>query len=370
MALARAPAAAPASAAGWRHDAPERVGVLLVNLGTPDAPTPAATRRYLAEFLSDPRVVEIPRLAWWPILHGIVLRTRPAKSARKYAQVWTPEGSPLAVWTARQAALLRGWLGERGAAVEVGWAMRYGSPAIAAGLDALCAAGCTRVLVLPAYPQYSAATTASVSDAVGAWAARTRRLPELRFVNHYHDEPAYVEALAAQVRRHWARERRGRPLVLSFHGMPRRTLALGDPYHCECLKTARLLRTALGLAEGDVHVTFQSRFGRAAWLQPYTDATLAALARAGHAGVDVMCPGFAADCLETLEEIALEGRQTFLAAGGRDFHYLPCLNDSPEGMRALVAVAQRHLQGWDTAPTSEEERRARQARATALGADA
>jgi len=361
---------AAASRDEWRHDGPERVGVLLVNLGTPEAPTPDATRRYLAEFLSDPRVVEIPRIAWWPILHGIVLRTRPGRSARKYAQVWTPEGSPLAVWTARQAALLRGYLGERGASVEVRWAMRYGRPAIAAELDALRAAGCTRVLVFPAYPQYCAATTASAWDAVGAWAARTRRLPELRFVNHYHDDPAYVEALAAQVRRHWGREGRGRPLVLSFHGMPRRTLELGDPYHCECLKTARLLRTALGLAEADVHVTFQSRFGRAAWLEPSTDATLTALARSGHAGVDVMCPGFAADCLETLEEIAIEGRQSFLAAGGHDFHYLPCLNDSPEGMRALAGIALRHLQGWDMTPISEEERRARQARAVDLGAAA
>jgi ferrochelatase len=355
-------------AAAFRHDRPDRTGLLFVNLGTPAAPTPAATRAYLAQFLSDPRVVEIPRLAWWPVLHGIVLRTRPAKSARKYAQVWTPEGSPLAVWTAKQATLLRGYLGERGAAVEVRWAMRYGRPAIAAELDALCAAGATRVLVFPAYPQYSAATTASVLDDVAAWMRRTRRLPELRFVNHYHDEPAYIEALAAHVRRHWARAGRGRVLVLSFHGMPARTLGLGDPYHCECRRTGRLLAEALGLQDDQWRLTFQSRFGRAKWLEPATDATLASLARAGVAGVDVLCPGFAADCLETLEEIAIEARAGFLAAGGREFHYLPCLNDSPEGMRALAAVALRHLQGWPVAVAAPDALRERQARARALGA--
>jgi len=351
-----------------RHDGPDKVGLLLVNLGTPAAPTAAATRAYLAQFLSDPRVVEIPRLAWWPILHGIILRTRPAKSAAKYAQVWMKEGSPLAVWTARQAKLLQGYLGERGAPVEVRWAMRYGRPAIAAELDALCAAGATRVLVFPAYPQYCAATTASVLDDVGAWMARTRRLPELRFVNHYHDDAGYLAALEATVRRHWAAEGRGRVLLMSFHGMPARTLALGDPYHCECHKTARLLAERLGLREGEWVVSFQSRFGRAKWLGPATDATLVRLARGGAAGVDVLCPGFAADCLETLEEIAMEGRASFLAAGGQAFHYLPCLNDSPDGMRALAGVALRHLQGWDLAPISEEERRQRLARASALGA--
>lgn len=352
----------------WRHDRPEKVGILFVNLGTPAAPTTAATRAYLAQFLSDPRVIEIPKLAWWPILHGIILRTRPAKSAAKYAQVWLPEGSPLAVWTARQASLLQGYLGERGAPVLVRWAMRYGQPAIAGELDALCAAGATRVLVFPAYPQYSAATTASVLDDVGAWMTRTRRLPELRFVNHYHDDDGYIDALAAAVRRHWASEGRGRMLVLSFHGMPARTLALGDPYHCECRKTARLLSTRLSLRDDEVAVTFQSRFGKAKWLEPSTDATLTALARRGVRGVDVLCPGFAADCLETLEEIAIEGRKTFLEAGGETFHYLPCLNDSPHGMQALAGIALKHLQGWDLTPISEEERTRRQARATALGA--
>ena len=350
------------------HDRAEKVGVLLVNLGTPDAPTTPALRRYLAQFLSDPRVVEIPRALWWLILHGVILRLRPAQSARKYKKIWLREGSPLAVWTGRQANMLRSYLGERGALVEVRWAMRYGQPAIATALDALCAEGATRILVFPAYPQYSAATTASVIDDVGAWARRIRRVPELRFVNHYHDDPGYIEALAAQVRKHWQREGRGRKLVMSFHGMPKRTLLLGDPYHCECLKTGRLLAEKLQLEEGDWRVTFQSRFGRAEWLQPYTEPTLKAMARGGVEGVDVICPGFAADCLETLEEIAIEARAAFLAAGGKTFHYIPCLNDSPEGMRALTAVAQRHLQGWDCAPTSREVLQQREARAAAHGA--
>jgi ferrochelatase len=236
------------------HDSAEKVGVLLVNLGTPEAPTAAALRTYLAQFLSDPRVVEIPRALWWLILHGVILRIRPARSARKYKKVWLREGSPLAVWTARQANMLRSYIGERGPLVEVRWAMRYGQPAIGAELDALCAGGATRILVFPAYPQYSAATTASVLDDVGAWISRTRRVPELRFVNHYHDDPGYIDALAAQVRKHWQREGRGRKLVMSFHGMPARTLHLGDPYHCECLKSGRLLAEKLGLEADDWRV--------------------------------------------------------------------------------------------------------------------
>jgi ferrochelatase len=350
------------------HDRADKVGILLVNLGTPEAPTAPALRIYLAQFLCDPRVVEIPRLLWWLILHGVILRIRPARSARKYKKIWLREGSPLAVWTARQATMLRGYLGERGTLVEVRWAMRYGRPAIATELDALCAEGATRVLVFPAYPQYSGATTASVLDDVGAWVARTRRVPELRFINHYHDDPGYIDALAAQVRKHWQREGRGRKLVMSFHGMPARTLRLGDPYHCECQKTGRLLAEKLGLEADDWRVSFQSRFGRAEWLQPYTEPTLKALARAGAEGVDVICPGFAADCLETLEEIAIEARAAFLAAGGKTFHYIACLNNSPEGMKALTAIAQRHLQGWESAPTSKEVLKQRQARAIAHGA--
>jgi len=350
------------------HDQPERTGILLVNLGTPDAPTPTAVRRYLAEFLSDPRVVEIPRALWWLILHGVVLRTRPSKSAAKYAAIWSSEGSPLLAWTRKQALRLLGTLGERGHAVLVQHAMRYGQPSIGAGLDALKEQGVTRVLVLPLYPQYAASTTGSAIDAVQAWARRARRVPELRTVNQFHDDPGTIEALAARVRDHWMREGRGRMLVMSFHGLPARTLALGDPYHCQCLKTARLLAERLGLSAQEYQVTFQSRFGRARWLEPYTDATLRRLAQQGHERVDVICPGFAADCLETLEEIGIEGRNTFLAAGGKAFHLIPCLNDSPAWIDALAQLAIRHLQGWPTQPESAGDLQRRRERALAAGA--
>ncbi len=330
------------------HGQPARTAILYCNLGTPDAPTPAAVRRYLAEFLWDRRVVEIPRLLWWFILHGIVLRLRPAASAAKYASIWTPDGSPLKLWTEKQAKLLQGWLGQRGHHTKVRWAMRYGSTSIASQLDALKAEGTTRVLVLPAYPQYSATSTASVFDAVYAWAAQTRAVPELRFVNHYHDHPDYIAALAARVRRHWKDQGPAGLLVMSFHGVPERTLHLGDPYHCECLKTARLLAAALDLGPEQYKVTFQSRLGRAKWLQPYTEPTLVALARAGVQRVDVVCPGFTSDCLETLEEIDMEVRQAFLRAGGREFHYIPCLNDDAEWIAALCSIAQQHLAGWPT----------------------
>ncbi len=347
-------ATAPSPAPSFRHGPPARVGVLLANLGTPDAPTPAALRRYLAEFLADRRVVEIPRLVWWPILHGIILRTRPARSAAKYASIWLPEGSPLAVWTERQAGLLQAGLAARGCDVLVRPAMRYGQPSIGSALDAFAAAGVRRVLVLPAYPQYSGATTASTFDAVTAWGQRARWVPEFRFIHQYHDDPAHIAALAASVQAHWRRQgRRGEVLVMSFHGMPARTLALGDPYHCQCHKTARLLAEALGLAPSQWRVSFQSRFGRAKWLEPSTTATLSALAAAGTRHVDVICPGFAADCLETLEEIAQEGREIFLHAGGESFGYIPCLNDDPAGMDALVELARRHRGGWCDQPAAD-----------------
>jgi len=359
----------PAPAPAYRHGQPSPVGVLLTNLGTPDAPTPAALRRYLAEFLGDPRVVEIPRIVWWPILHGIILRTRPARSAKKYASIWLPEGSPLAMWTDKQAKLLQGYLGERGCLVSVRPAMRYGQPSIASALDAFAADGVRRILVLPAYPQYSGATTASTFDAVAAWGRRARWVPEFRFIHQYHDDPAHIAALAASVRAHWQREGRGEVLVMSFHGMPERTLKLGDPYHCQCQKTARLLAEALQLAPAQWRISFQSRFGRAKWLGPATDATLRELGAAGTRQVDVICPGFAADCLETLEEIAQEGRETFLHAGGREFHYIPCLNDDPAGMAALAELARRHLPGWVDAPAAGAAgREASRQRARALGA--
>ena len=329
--------------------------VLLCNLGTPDAPTASAVRRYLREFLSDARVVEIPRLLWLLILHGIILRFRPAKSARKYQSIWTPAGSPLKVWTEKQAKLLQGWLGQRNHRVTVLPGMRYGSPAITAQLDALKAQGATRILVLPAYPQYSGTTTASVSDAVYAWAQHTRTLPELRFVNHYHDDPDYLFALAASVQRHWQKHGEPEQLVMSFHGVPKRTLELGDPYHCECHKTARLLAEKLGIGKDRYTVTFQSRLGRAEWLQPYTEPTLIALAKSGVRRVDVICPGFAADCLETLEEINMECRAAFLLAGGKTFHYIPALTDDPEWITALANITERHLAGWPTTATPDAQ---------------
>jgi ferrochelatase len=332
----------------YAHGQAAKTAVLFCNLGTPDAPTPKAVRRYLAEFLSDHRVVEIPRLLWMLILHGIILRFRPAKSAAKYASVWTAEGSPLKIWTEKQAALLQSQLTQLGHHVVVRWAMRYGSTSIASQLDALKADGVTRVLVLPAYPQYSATTTASVFDAVYMWAQKTRSIPELRFVNHYHDDAKYIAALSSSVSSYWQAHGQPDKLVMSFHGVPERTLHLGDIYHCECFKTARLLAQSLGLSKDQYQVTFQSRLGRAKWLEPYTEPTLIAMGKAGVGRVDVICPGFTSDCLETLEEINMEAREAFLHAGGKVFHYISCLNDSPLAIDALAAVATQHLSGWDT----------------------
>jgi len=355
----------------YRHGQPDRTAVLLVNLGTPDEPTTPALRRYLREFLSDPRVVEIPRLVWWPILHGIILRTRPARSAAKYASVWMTEGSPLAVWTMRQSQALATALAARGHEVLVRPAMRYGNPSIPAVMDALRADGATRVLVLPMYPQYAGATTGSVADKLLQWACSSRRIPEWRFVAEYHDDPGYLDALAAQVQRHWAAHGRAEMLVMSFHGVPHRSLALGDPYHCHCHKTARLLAERLGLPKDAFRVTFQSRFGKAKWLEPYTEPTLRELAAAGLKRVDVMCPGFVADCLETLEEIAQEARDAFIEAGGREFRYIECLNDQPAWIDALAAFAERQLQGWPTRVAEGvegNEREAQRRRALAMGA--
>ena len=339
----------------YSHGQAPRTAVLLCNLGTPDAPTPKAVRRYLAEFLSDQRVVEIPRLLWLLILHGAILPFRPAKSAAKYASIWTPEGSPLKLWTEKQAKLLQGWLGQRNHQVKVRWAMRYGSTSIASQLDAMKAEGVTRVLVVTAYPQYSATTTASVFDAVYQWAQATRAIPELRFVNHYHDHADYIAALASSVQRHWKKNGKPDKLVMSFHGVPERTLHLGDPYHCECFKTARLLGERLGLSKDQYQVTFQSRLGRAKWLEPYTEPTLIAMGKAGVQRVDVICPGFTSDCLETLEEINMEAREAFLHAGGKEFHYIPCLNDDPEWITALCNVTQQHLQGWNTVEQADAQ---------------
>lgn len=313
--------------------------VLLVNLGTPTAPTPAALRRYLKEFLSDRRVVDLPTLLWWPILNGIVLNTRPAKSAEKYARIWTPDGSPLKVHTEKQAKLLRGYLGQRGRKdIAVAWAMRYGEPSVGAVLDRLNADGRDRVLVVPLYPQYAGSSTASAYDAVHAWKAKHPDGPELIERTDYHDDPGYIRALAASVNHHWETRGRADRLVMSFHGIPQRAVDRGDPYADQCRRTAALLAAELGLAQGAWQLTFQSRFGRAAWLRPYTQATLEQLARDGVASVDLICPGFAADCLETLEEIAIECRGAYLAAGGKEFNYIPCLNENDEWIAALTDI--------------------------------
>lgn len=318
-----------------------KVGVLIVNLGTPDAPTPGAVKRYLAEFLSDRRVVEIPPIAWQPILRGIILNTRPRKSAHAYAQVWTEEGSPLAAITARQAAALAGRFGE---GVIVDHAMRYGKPAVADRIAALKGLGCDRILIAPLYPQYCAATTATANDAAFAALAKMRWQPAIRTLPPYHDDPAYIAALATSVREGLAALHDEPDAILaSFHGMPARTLDLGDPYHCHCRKTARLLGEALGR---ELQVSFQSRFGRARWLEPSTEAMLAKLAEDGVRRLAVIAPGFSADCLETLEELAIRGRDQFLAAGGESFDYLPCLNDSAPGMAMLEHLVGEELKGW------------------------
>lgn len=323
-----------------------QVGVLLVNLGTPDAPTAKAVRRYLKEFLSDPRVVEIPKLVWWPILNGIILNTRPRKSAHAYQQVWGPDGSPLAAITKAQAAALQARLE---GPVLVRWAMRYGNPSIGAELQALKDAGCDRILIAPLYPQYSGATTATVIDALGLQLAAMRWQPAIRTLPPYYDDALHIEALRADTARQLAALAfTPDVLLLSFHGMPERTLHLGDPYHCQCRKTARLLAQALAPSFPDlrIEVSFQSRFGRAKWLEPATDAVLDQLANAGTRRVAIAAPGFSADCLETREELAIRGAEDFLAAGGTHFAALDCLNTSDAGMAMLEALVRRELSGW------------------------
>ena len=316
------------------------IGVLLVNLGTPDAPDTPSVRRYLAEFLSDPRVVEIPRWAWQPILRGIILNTRPKKSAHAYRQVWTDQGSPLAAITQRQAEALQ----QRMQDVRIGWAMRYGNPGIASVIAAMMDEGCERILIAPLYPQYCAATTATANDAVFATLARMRRQPAIRSLPPYYDDRLYIDALKANLTRQIAAlDFEPERLLLSFHGMPERTRRLGDPYHEHCLKTAVLLGQAL---HREVDVAFQSRFGRAKWLEPATDTVLASYPKAGIRKVAIAAPGFSADCLETIEELGIRGRETFLGAGGTHFARLQCLNDSAEGIAMLEQLVARELEGW------------------------
>lgn len=316
------------------------IGVLLINLGTPDAPHVRAVRRYLAEFLSDPRVVEIPAVAWKPILYGFILPTRPRRSAEAYNQIWTNEGSPLAAIARRQAHAMREALPE----ANVHYAMRYGNPGIAAALANMVAEGCTRILAAPLYPQYCAATTATANDAVFAALAAMRAQPALRTLPPYYDDAIYIEALRDNLLRQLgALEFEPDRLLLSFHGMPQRTMELGDPYHDHCRETARLLSAALGR---EVDVAFQSRFGRAKWLEPATDAVLADYLKRGVKRVAIATPGFSADCLETLEELGIRGRETFLGSGGEKFALLDCLNDSPESIGMLTKLIRRELAGW------------------------
>ena len=355
----------------YQHGTPKKTAVVLINLGTPEAPTRGAVRAYLKEFLADPRVIEIPKLLWWPILHGIILNFRPRKSAEKYASIWTPEGSPLKTHTEKQTKLLRGYLGAAGHQVTVDYAMRYGEPSIPTVLSRLKANNCSRILLLPLYPQYAASTTATAFDAAFKWAGQIRNLPEIRTVRSFADHPGYIAALAASVQDHW--QKTGIPgdsyrLIMSFHGVPKATLDQGDPYHCECQKTGRLLAEQLGLTSDRYQICFQSRFGRTEWLQPYTADTLTKLGKDKLQRVDILCPGFPADCLETLEEIALEGKALFLNAGGKEFHYIPCLNERDNWIRALAELALSHLAGWDTKTQKEEELTASAERAHALGA--
>lgn len=330
----------------FEHGSAERLGVLLVNLGTPDAPTAGAVRKFLAEFLWDPRVVEAPRWLWWLALHGIILRLRPRKSAHAYQQIWTPQGSPLLHHSKELATGLQASLNSRfGAAVKVALGMTYGSPSIRTALEQMHRDSVRRLVVLPLYPQYSATTTGSVFDRVTATLQRWRLLPELRFIANYHDDPAYIAAIATSIQNHWQQHPREH-LLFSFHGIPRSYLLAGDPYHCECLKTARLVSEHLNLQADEWSVSFQSQVGREEWLRPYTDQWLLQRAKSDKPAVTVVCPGFSVDCLETLEEIVIRNRAAFLAAGGTSFDYVPALNATEAHVALLTDLVSRHAQGW------------------------
>ncbi len=328
--------------------ADRNVGVLLVNLGTPAQPERQAIRQFLREFLSDPRVIEIPRYLWLPILHGLVLLLRPKKLEPRYAGIWLPEGSPLKVYSERQAEGLRLRLQQRGVRAEVELGMRYGAPTIEHAIQRLRQRGCEHILTLPLYPQFAASTTATVVDALTRYAARLRDQPELRFVKRFFADSAYLHALAAHIETYWRQHGRPQKLVMSFHGLPRYSIELGDPYYQDCLQTVRMLSARLSLDPTQIELTFQSRFGSARWLEPYTEPTLKMLAALGVTEVDVICPGFVTDCLETLEEINQECRDAFLAAGGKQFRYIAALNDNPLWLDGLTTLVERHLQGWPT----------------------
>ena len=353
------------------HGTPEKTAVLLINLGTPDAPTAEAVKPYLREFLGDRRVVEIPRLIWWLILNGVILNVRPKKSAAKYATILLPQGSPLKVYTERQTTLLLGYLGEKtmGTALLEDYAMRYGNPSIASVLAKLKAQNCQRILVVPMYPQYAASATGTAFDAVFGELRKQRNMPALRTIKHFHDNPGYIAATAKNINDYWTLHGRPDKLVMSFHGVPRYTLDKGDPYHCECHKSGRLIAEKLGLTPDQYTISFQSRFGQAEWVQPYTTATLKALGKQKTRRVDVVCPGFVADCLETLEEIAQEGKEDFKHAGGGEFHYIPCLNDREDWIHALSDLVLENLHGWLDKPDAAQMELSR-LRSLALGAKA
>jgi protoporphyrin/coproporphyrin ferrochelatase len=346
----------------FTHGQPERIGVLLVNLGTPDAPTPSAVRKFLAQFLSDPRVVEASRWLWLPVLHGVILRFRPRRSAHAYRQVWTAQGSPLMVLTRELADRLQSALLDRlGPMTTLALGMTYGSPSIPTALQQLREQNATRILVLPLYPQYSGTTTASAFDRVTSTLQHWRWVPELRFIMQYHDEPAYLDSIASSIERQW-RERGKRHLLFSFHGIPKSYLLAGDPYHCHCLKSARLVSERLKLADDEWSVSFQSQVGRAEWLRPYTDELLIRYAREGRREITVVCPGFAIDCLETLEEIELRNRETFLASGGTAYDYVPALNSSDAQVALLADLVARHAQGWPTLSAARDHAGAERAK--------
>jgi len=356
----------------YSHESLPTTGILLINLGSPDAPTTPALRRYLAEFLADPRVTEMPRWLWWLILHGIILRVRPRRSALKYQKIWTETGAPLLnISNSQIQAIHQAVEAHFFGPMMVALGMRYGSPSIAAGLEYLRQANARRILILPLYPQYSSATTGSVFDAVADVLKRWRWLPDIRFISHYHDHPGYIHALSTQIKNYWNKHGIPDKLLFSFHGIPKRFFLAGDPYYCECQETARLVTEQLELSKEKWQVVFQSRFGREEWLKPYTDHTLAALGKKGVGRVDVICPGFAADCLETLEEIDIENRQIFIQAGGKEFHYIPALNDNVEHIQALLELVVQHTQGWlectQTAGELDCEAQQRAHRAIKLG---
>ncbi|MBL1142568.1 MAG: ferrochelatase [Proteobacteria bacterium] len=332
----------------YKHDSESCIGVLITNLGTPDAPTPAALRTYLAEFLSDPRVIEVPKIIWWFILHGIILRTRPKKSAEAYEKIWTKNGSPLLDISIKQVDEIKAEIEKQYPGnIKIELAMRYGNPSIESGLEKLRKANASRILIFPLYPQYSAATTASTFDEVANVLKTWRWVPALRMINHYHDNPDYIDALANSIERHWQSNSKPEKLIFSFHGMPQHYIDAGDPYFCECQKSARLVAEKLQLKKNEWLVTFQSRFGPRQWLQPYTDITLKELAKNGIKHVQIICPGFSADCLETIEEIDMQNRGFFKEAGGETFSYIPALNNNNEHIQTLSNIIMTQCQGWN-----------------------